>query len=75
MSFENLPIFILGHISKFLPLKSLFSFGISCKKSSKIFSNELLWKELAKREFGEEVEKPDEKQTWKQFVKEGFFEW
>ena len=75
MSLLNLPVNIFALISfKFLDMKSMFHFGMSCQKCSKIFSNELMWKEIAERQLGDTLDK-DKKITWKNFVKENFFEW
>lgn len=68
---ENLPLSVLVHISLFLPIKSIFNFGVTCKKNAKILDCELIWKELSKRE----CQLHNDFQTYKEYVKEGRFEW
>jgi hypothetical protein len=49
---DKLPHNIIGVIAIFLDIRSIYHFGMTCKKYSKILSNELVWKENALKEVG-----------------------
>ena len=73
---ENLPINLVFYISCFLPIKSIYHFGLTCKKMSKVLENERLWEIVALNQFGKEdaIEFKLEG-TWKDLVKNGLFQW
>lgn len=72
---EIIPLNILCLIAQNLDAKHILRFGLACKKTSKIFSSELLWKEKCIQEFGSEIELNLDISTWKQFYKDGYLEW
>ena len=74
MNFVKMPLAVYVSICKFLPIKSLFHFGLVNQKCSKVLTNELLWKEIAIRDFVD-ISNKDEQITWKYYVKTNFFEW
>ena len=74
MEIVSFPLNVLVYVSKFLPIPSILKFGLTCKRLSKILENEFLWKLICERDFGKELDK-DGELNWKQFAKEGFFEW
>eukprot|EP01091_Cochliopodium_minus_P017907 TRINITY_DN7139_c0_g1_i1.p1 TRINITY_DN7139_c0_g1~~TRINITY_DN7139_c0_g1_i1.p1 ORF type:complete len:165 (-),score=25.28 TRINITY_DN7139_c0_g1_i1:141-635(-) len=71
---SSLPSNLIGMIASHLPIKSIFTFGLCNKKTSKIFSNELLWMLVAQREFTNNDNKKKEI-SWKEYVRINFFEW
>ena len=73
---ENLPINLVFYISCFLPIKSIYHFGLSCKKMSKVLENERLWEIVALNQFGKEnLLHFNFKAKWKDLVKTGLFQW
>ena len=73
---NSLPINLLCYISQFLEIKLILKFGLCSKHLSKILNNELLWKNIAVREFGKEILSDNvDNKTWKEIVREGDLIW
>ena len=70
---DKLPLVVLVYICSFLPLEYVLKFALTNKRVSKILESELLWKRLAEKNLM--FNKPDHYESWKEFAKEGFFEW
>jgi hypothetical protein len=70
--FVDLPKNVVSYTLSFLDLSSIFKFSLSCKKASKIFKEESLWRMLHLRDVGEgEMGQ----QTWLERYKESLFKW
>ena len=72
---EKLPSNLIYYICCFLPIKSIFYLGLSCKKLSKVLENEVLWKKISERDLGENLLTLELDGTWKDFVKSISLKW